>query len=262
VLDLTDNSLFLDPTMTGTVALYSLIVFVVAMSGGVLALVRRWTETQLHMIVAFGAGVFLGATFVHLLPQAMSGEHGEAAGVAALIGFLLVLFVERFLLSRPGTPDATAHHHSHMIVSTTALIGLMVHTVIGGLGLAVGSVQPEVGKVVLVSILAHKIPETFVMVTLMMLAGIRLSRVLINLTVLCAMTPIGALFLSRIVPVEGNLALSMLTGIVAGTFLYVATGNLLPEVFHLRERRGLNLALLVIGAVLMAALGFVWHSGH
>lgn len=248
--------------MSGTVALYSLIVFVVALSGGVLALVRRWTDTQLHTIVAFGAGVFLAATFVHLLPQAMSGEYGEVAGVMALVGFLLVLFIERFLLSRPGTADAGAHHHSHMVVSTTALIGLMIHTVIGGLGLAVGSVRPEVGKVILISILAHKIPETFVMVTLMMLAGIRLSRVIINLVVLCSMTPIGALVLSRVVPVEGNLALSMLTGIVAGTFLYVATGNLLPEVFHLRQKRGLNLALLVLGAVIMAALGFVWHDGH
>jgi zinc transporter ZupT len=119
-----------------------------------------------------------------------------------------------------------------------------------------------VGKVILISILAHKIPETFVMVTLMMLAGIRLSRVIINLVVLCAMTPIGALLLSRVVPVEGNLALSMLTGVVAGTFLYVATGNLLPEVFHLRQKRGLNLALLVLGAVIMAALGFVWRDGH
>lgn len=248
--------------MNGTVALYSLIVFVVAMSGGILALVRRWSETQLHMIVAFGAGVFLGATFVHLLPQALSGEHSEVAGVAALIGFLLVLFIERFLLSRPGTSDATAHHHSHMVISTTALIGLMIHTVIGGLGLAVGSVQPEVGNVILISILAHKIPESFVMVTLMMLAGIRLTRILVNLTILCAMTPIGALALSRVVLVEGHLALSILTGIVAGTFLYVATGNLLPEVFHLRQRRGLNLVLLIIGAAIMAALGFVWHEGH
>ncbi|MBI5267390.1 MAG: ZIP family metal transporter [candidate division Zixibacteria bacterium] len=261
-VDIAHKPSFIGPPMNGSVALYSLIVFVVAMSGGILALVRRWTDTQLHMIVAFGAGVFLGATFVHLLPQAMSGEHGEVAGLAALVGFLLVLFIERFLLTRSGKPDAAAHHHSHLIVSTTALIGLMIHTIIGGLGLAVASVNPKVGDVILISILAHKIPETFVMVTLMMLAGIRVSRILINLTVLCAMTPVGALVLSRVALVEGNLVLSILTGIVAGTFLYVATGNLLPEVFHLKQRRGLNLVLLIIGAVIMAALGFVWHEGH
>jgi zinc transporter ZupT len=149
-----------------------------------------------------------------------------------------------------------------MVVSMTALIGLSVHTLIGGLGLAVGATQPEVGRAILVSILAHKIPETFVMVTLMMLAGIKLKRVILNLALLCAMTPVGALLLSKIVPMEGSRALSMLTGLVAGTFLYVATGNLLPEVFHLRERRGLNLTLLVIGAILMAALGFYWHETH
>jgi zinc transporter ZupT len=134
----------------------------------------------------------------------------------------------------------------------------MIHTLVGGLGLAVGAVEPAVGKAILVSILAHKIPETFVMVTLMMLAGIRLSRVLLNLTILCAMTPIGALLLSQVVPVQGSLALSMLTGLVSGTFMYVATGNLLPEVFHLHQRRKLNLFLMVTGAILMTILGFVW----
>jgi zinc transporter ZupT len=247
--------------MNQTVALYSLIVFVVAFCGGLLALVRKWSETQLHTIVAFGAGIFLAATFIHLLPEAMSGEHAQEAGAMVLVGFLLVLFVERFLLSRPGQAGG-GHVHTHMVVSMTALIGLSVHTLIGGLGLAVGATQPEVGRAVLVSILAHKIPETFVMVTLMMLAGIKMRRVILNLALLCLMTPVGALLLSKIVPMEGSRALSMLTGLVAGTFLYVATGNLLPEVFHLRERRGLNLTLLVIGAILMAGLGFYWHEAH
>jgi zinc transporter ZupT len=244
--------------MSGTVALYSLIVFAVAFCGGLLALVRKWSEPQLHTIVAFGAGIFLGATFIHLLPEAMEGEYSKEAGAMVLIGFLLVLFVERFLLSRPG--QAGGHVHVHTVVSTTAFIGLSVHTLIGGLGLAIGAEQPEVGRAVLVSLLAHKIPETFVMVTLMMLAGIRYSRIIVNLAILCAMTPIGAMLLAQIVPVNGSRALSMMTGLVAGTFLYVATGNLLPEVFHLRERRGWNLALLVVGAVLMAGLGFYWHE--
>ena len=253
--------LFIAKLMSNTVALYSFIVFAVAFGGGLLALVRKWSETQLHTIVAFGAGVFLAATFIHLLPEAVSGEHAQEAGVMVLAGFLLVLFVERLLLSRPGQMDG-GHAHTHMVVSMTALVGLSVHTLIGGLGLAVTSSQPELGRAVLFSILAHKIPETFVMVSLMMLAGIKLSRVILNLALLCAMTPVGALLLSQMVPVEGSKALSMLTGFVAGTFLYVATGNLLPEVFHLRERRGLNLALLVIGAILMAGLGFYWHEGH
>lgn len=243
--------------MDSTVAVYSLIVFGVAFASGLLALVRKWSEAQLHTIVAFGAGIFLGATFIHLLPEAMHSDYSKEAGAMVLIGFLLVLFVERFLLSRPGQPG---HVHTHMIVSMTALVGLSVHTLIGGLGLAVGAQQPEIGKAVLVSILAHKIPETFVMVTLMMMAGIRYSKIVSNLALLCAMTPIGALLLAQVVPVDGSRALSMLTGLVAGTFLYVATGNLLPEVFHLKERRGWHLALLVIGAVIMGAIGFMWHE--
>ena len=245
------------PAMDSTVAFYSLIVFAVAFASGLLALVRKWSEAQLHTIVAFGAGIFLGATFIHLLPESMEGAYSKEAGAMVLVGFLLVLFVERFLLSRGGE---AGHAHTHMVVSMTALVGLSLHTLIGGLGLAVGAEQPELGKAVLVSILAHKIPETFVMVTLMMLAGIRYSRIIVNLLFLCAMTPIGALLLAQVVPVGGSRALSMLTGLVAGTFLYVATGNLLPEVFHLRERRGWHLALLVIGAVFMGWLGFAWHD--
>jgi len=52
----------------------------------------------------------------------------------------------------------------------------------------------------------------------------------------------------------GNVA-AFLTGLTAGSFLYVATGDLLPEVFHTRERLWLKMGLLLLGIVIVGVLG-------
>jgi zinc transporter ZupT len=49
---------------------------------------------------------------------------------------------------------------------------------------------------------------------------------------------------------------------MTGTFLYVATGDLLPEVFHTRKNRWQNLGLLITGILLMAVIGFGFEHAH
>ena len=53
----------------------------------------------------------------------------------------------------------------------------------------------------------------------------------------------------------------VLTGLTAGTFLWVATGDMLPEVFHTQDRRWVKLLLLMIGILIMLALSMA-GGGH
>jgi zinc transporter ZupT len=50
--------------------------------------------------------------------------------------------------------------------------------------------------------------------------------------------------------------------VMTGTFLYVATGDLLPEVFHGRAKRWPNLALLAVGLAIMAAISYGFQHVH
>jgi len=246
---------FIDALMNTELLLYCLIVFAAALLGGMVTLVRRWSEYWLHLFLSFGAGIFLATVFTHLLPQAMEQGEAETVGLFVLIGYLLIFFVERFLFYRRSENG----DHVHPVVSTTAFIGLSVHSVIAGMGLAVFMPSPEVAMALLISILAHKTPAAFSLASLMILAKHSRRRIVISMVVFAAMTPLGALVLAPALNTGSERLMVVLTSMVTGTFLYVATADLLPEVFHSRHNRWLHLLLLLLGILIMGTIGLEHH---
>jgi zinc transporter ZupT len=179
----------------------------------------------------------------------------ESVGMFVLIGYILIFFLERFLFSRHSENDDRVHP----VVSTTAFVGLSVHSLIAGMGLAVFMPSPEVALALLVSILAHKTPAAFSLASLMILAKHSRRRIVISMVVFAAMTPAGALVLAPALDAGSERLLMVLTSMVTGTFLYVATADLLPEVFHSRHNRWLNLVLLLLGILIMGTIGLKHH---
>jgi len=241
--------------MSSDLILYCLILFVLTMAGGLVTLVRQWSDEWLHLFLSFGAGVFLGAVFYYLLPEVMNQGSPNTAGLCVLVGYLMIFFFERILV-RSGGGHA---NHGHMVVSLTALIGLSVHELVEGVGLAVVAVDRELARVLFLSIMAHKVPAAFSLVSLMVLAGQSRKKIWLSLIFFAAIGPFGTLVLA---PIFGNGfadSLWQITSVVTGSFLYVATADLLPEVFHSRERRWVNLFLMLVGITLMSLVG---ASGH
>jgi zinc transporter ZupT len=254
-LDSIQGIRFIDALMNTDLLLYCALIFVAALVGGMVTLVRRWSDYWLHLFLSFGAGVFLAAVFTHLLPQAMVQGEPESVGMFVLIGYILIFFLERFLFSRHSENDDRVHP----VVSTTAFVGLSVHSLIAGMGLAVFMPSPEVALALLVSILAHKTPAAFSLASLMILAKHSRRRIVISMVVFAAMTPAGALVLAPALDAGSERLLMVLTSMVTGTFLYVATADLLPEVFHSRHNRWLNLVLLLLGILIMGTIGLKHH---
>lgn len=58
---------------------FSSILFFVALAAGALPLVCRWSDRSLHKFIAFSCGIFLGAVFLHLLPE-IGGGGGHSHG--------------------------------------------------------------------------------------------------------------------------------------------------------------------------------------
>ena len=220
--------------------------------GGGIALIRVWSDEYLHLFISLGAGVFLGTVFVHLLPEALELESEYDSGLVLLIGYLVVFFLERVLnlVSKEG------QDHGHRIVSITVFVGLSVHSLIEGMGLTVGMQNEGIGQVILISILAHKIPAAFALGCLFMLAKMSRAKVGGAILLFSLMTPLGAALFVPLASAASSEAVAIMTGLTAGSFLYVATGDLLPEVFHTRENRWLKLSLLVAGVALVALLSY------
>jgi zinc and cadmium transporter len=228
----------------------ALLLVLVPVVGAALPLYRRWSERGLHVFVAVAAGIFLGAIFLHLLPELAAGGTARGPWIAALAGLLLLFFVEKIWLTQ-----STSHADPHDVVWFATFIGLTVHSFATGLGCSGMASNPDLFWPFVGSIAVHKAGEAFSLATVMRLAGLATGRAVAFLAVFCLVAP-TALVAGAVLtlsPETGGLS-AILTGLACGTFLYVAVGDLLPEVFHGTAARGQRVCGLLLG-IGVAALG-------
>jgi zinc and cadmium transporter len=196
--------------------------------------------------VSFCAGILLGATFFHMLPEVAA--HTRDFGGAVLGGFLVLYILERFILSHTCEEQGCDYHR----LGNAAFFGIVFHDLVEGFALGTSLPHPDVAMPVFAAIAIHKIPSTFSL-TGVLLMGRYSRRSIVALSFLLAcMTPLGVvasvLFL-RALP-EGTITLAL--GVAAGTFLAIATSDLLPHVHGQHEGRVKNLAALLVGVALMS----------
>ena len=256
-----------------------LFVALVALAGGALPLLIRWTDRHLHTALALSTGIFLGAVFLHVLPalsemslsSVAAPPHSEGAhpGVdlsqvhggdpwlwlCVLAGVLAVYLIESLVLRTHDHDEA----HQHRAVSLAALVGLGVHALTAGIGYAAAQSHTHVGGALLFAILAHKGFEAFSLTTVFQLAGAERKSILWMVLGFAALTPLGMLLWHSISAYMGDLGMGVMTALAAGTFLFVCLCELLPEVFHHREDSWLRIALLVLGIATMMAFEELGH---
>ncbi len=231
--------------------LYTAGIFAVAIAGASPPLFKKWSDRQLHLFIAFGAGVFLGAIFLHLLPDAIVLGSSGTASAMVLLGFVLILLVERILFGSHKFHCGEDCGHRHEVVGFVALIGLSVHSLTAGFGLGVGMLEPELGMVIFIAIIAHKATAAFSLATIFRLAGFSVKKTIGLILLFAIMTPLGALISLPFIHALQNVSLAIPTGITAGTFLYVATIDLVPEAFHADKEKISSFVWLVFGIFIM-----------
>ncbi|XP_792196.3 zinc transporter ZIP9 [Strongylocentrotus purpuratus] len=208
-------------------------------------------------------------------------------GIALVFGFVFMLLVDQI---------GGGHGHSHAQIpgeqeatgrigrgkSITATLGLVVHAAADGvaMGAAASGSRADVQMIVFVAIMLHKAPAAFGLVTFLLHENYERNRIRKHLVIFSLAAPVMAIFTyfslshaskEALLSVNAT-GLSMLFS--AGTFLYVATVHVLPEIQAPRQssapatdpegavdiRQGFTcgeLAALVIGclAPLVLAMG-------
>ncbi len=230
--------------------------------GALLPFARRWGQAGLHVFVAASAGIFLGMVFLHLIPEMAGIEllgHGHAHGhgqghghghggatsllpwAAALLGFGGLYALERlWLRGRMHDPDP------HALLWLSTWIGLVVHAVTSGLGLAGVVAAAEDVWVFLLPLLWHKFTESFSLASVLRLGRVRTALAVALLGIFVLLAPAG-LLVGDALRGRGWVSAEVLTGFAVGTFLYVALIDLLPEVFHQPGKRGVRVVAVVLG---------------
>lgn len=227
--------------------------------GGAIPLWVRRSHGLLHRFVALTTGLFLGIVFLHLLPEALAppadgdGLDAPWPGLLVLLGVVLLYVLQNLVL--PGRTSTDPH----VVVGWGSFLGLSVHALAEGLGLAAVREAGGMTGVLYFSIVAHKLVEGFSLATVFSLGHAPRPRTVLLLAIFSLVTPVGFLLGSGLFAQLSPAGAQVLTALAAGTFLFVALIDLLPEVLHGREDGPARLLLLAVGTLL--ALGLHHFGG-
>ncbi|MFT5048914.1 MAG: zinc transporter ZupT [Chlamydiales bacterium] len=242
-------------------------LFAMALLGGLAPLVFRRTDRVLHLLIALTTGIFLGTLFLHMLPQVAelaegwpdastvpahaseasfqhdAGEgHSSELWLFVLLGVVALFVIENLAIKANERPG-----QGHAAVGYASLLGLSLHALTSGFGLAATAHLPGLQTPLFVSILSHKAAESFSLTTVFLLAGFSHKRILALLFLFALVTPVGLLGGNLILSQVQEWFVAALTAFAVGTFLFVALYDLLPEVFHHPVDAGKKILLLCAG---------------
>ena len=271
---------------------YCVLIVASSLAGGILPHYLRLTHFRLQMAMSLVGGAMLGVGVLNMLPHAIEAWDGESEVPAGclLVGFLVMFFVERVFHfhhhDAPGEADEECnhehhaaephHHHDHGHEQTrrltwgAALMGLVVHSALDGMALAASMrAEPESGAwpglIVFLAIVLHKPFDSLTLGTLMAVAGRPAGqRHLVN-AIYATAVPLGAVLYNLVADQMAGGGWHITGSVLAfsaGTFLCIATSDLLPELqFHSHDRVLLSVALL-LGVALAAFGAYADHLGH
>src|SRR5580692_5759675 len=140
----------------GWLLLYSAAILAFSLVGGSVPFLGKVSHSRLQMYLSLSAGVMLGASFFHVMPDAMKLA-GANFGWWMALGVVGLFCIERFVA--PHSHEASSklqqehehepgceHDHEHRAAPAVggwmAVLGLTIHTFMNGVGLA-GAVKAD-----------------------------------------------------------------------------------------------------------------------
>ncbi|OWF47010.1 zinc transporter ZIP9-B-like [Mizuhopecten yessoensis] len=231
-------------------------------------------------------GVHTGEDHAHNHTHSVSDNH-TIIGVTLVAGFIFMLLVDQIggghmhasTDAEANGAGSTIQQNRHKI---TATLGLVVHAAADGvaMGAAIMMQRSHLTLIVFIAIMLHKAPAAFGLVTFLLHDGFDKPRIRRHLLIFSASAPIACIltYVGLALSQEslGKLHNFQTTGIAmlfsAGTFLYVATVHVLPEVTTshtkqvnadktvvIHEQKGfrpIDLVAIVSGSVIPVLLSF------
>ncbi len=241
-----------------TAAAYSIIsVLIVSLISfvGLLTLIGtiRLKKKSLFFLVSFAAGALLGDVFIHLLPQL--GEDGSLnlnTSLYILAAIIILFVVEKYIHWHHHANENDEAKHTKPFVITN-LVGDGIHNLIDGMVIAGAYlIDFKLGVATTVAVVLHEIPQEFADFGVLIYGGLKPYKALFYNFLSALMSLAGAL----IVLLAGMTqeAVTMLVAFGAGSFIYLATADLIPEIHQEKEKTFTQLMSFAMGIVIMFAL--------
>ena len=254
------------------------LTLILALLGGLPPILSKIKENQetLRRITGIAAGILLASALLVVIPEGFelaTGEHEESGeeeegvgnlliGGAVLAGFLMMLILEGSGIGHAVHEEHHDHHdehgHEHVHHRNSPwiiVLGLSLHSAADGLAIgsaAAGSTE-AVTALVALAVLIHKVPAAFSLGVFSMHERENRNDSVRDIVMFSLATPVMILvsFYTLQGMDEHLIALAML--FAAGTFLYVATVDTLPDI-HNPETGREALRNVLIGVIVLVLL--------
>jgi len=190
-----------------------------------------------HML-SLAAGALLATSFILLLPEAFESEANIHALFATLLAGLLGFFLlEKFAILRHSHHfEGDGHYHEHGHDAHEAgksgwmiLIGDGLHNFTDGVLIAAAFlVDPKLGIITSLAIIAHEIPQEIGDFIVLLNAGISKVRAYVYNLICSLMAVVGGL-LGYYMLGDGMHLIPYVLVLASSGFIYIAVSDLMPQ---------------------------------
>lgn len=240
--------------------LYSLLsVFIVSLISFIgVATLGMGTEKLKKMLIyfiSFSAGALMGDVFMHLLPEAVE-EYGFGLNMSGtiLLGIFVSFVLEKVIHWRHcHMPHEKGHVHSFAYMN---LFGDGLHNFVDGLVIAASYiVSIPVGVATTLAVLFHEIPQEIGDFGVLLHGGFSKSKALLLNFASALMAVLGAVIALWLSGIAGA-TVAFLVPFAAGSFIYIAGSDLIPELHKNTTMKTSILQALtfLLGILVMAVL--------
>ncbi|MEK7646457.1 MAG: ZIP family metal transporter [Patescibacteria group bacterium] len=244
--------------------LYSLLAGLFSLLGGALVI---WRSAQvmkfINPLITFGAGAFLGVSFLDLLPEAVEMvEEPHPVFIAAVVGFFLFFALERTLMRyMKHSHEKKAHDDHTESLPVLVVIGDTFHNFLDGIVIGLAFVaNPLLGLPTALAIAAHEIPQEIGDFAILLDQGWSKGKIFLINILSSLLTIVGALVGYLAVGLFQPSLPYLLAG-TAGVFLYIAASDLIPEIHHRAGHKALY-SILFFFLLGLVSIGYLVSLAH
>jgi len=237
-----------------------LIISLISLAGLLIFFAKKKTSETINLfLVSFAIGALLGDAFIHLLPEAFESLNPTIVSLL-IIGGMLLFFILEKVLRWHHCHEINCHNneHKHLIILNT--VGDMVHNSIDGMMIAASfMVDFKLGLVTSLAVLLHEIPQEVGDFAILIHAGLSPFKAFMYNLLSATSAFVGAILVFLLGSKISSLSLYLLP-ITAGSFIYLAASDLIPEL-HRHDppisHSLIQLLFIVFGVALMSILLFI-----
>jgi zinc and cadmium transporter len=235
-------------------------VSLVSLVGALLLFARHDIVHKMVLpLVGLAIGALFGDAFLHLIPEILENEElFSISPLFILLGIVCFFVLERFLFWHHHHATGEHSHAGELPVGKMILFSDGLHNLIDGVVIAVAyAVSVPVGIATTIAVILHKLPQEIGDFGLLIHSGYSKGKALLY-NFISSLAAVLGFFVATFFVVSDNF-LTLATAFAAGSFIYIAGSDLVPELKSQRFTKNslIEFIFILIGITAMYLLLFL-----